>query len=74
MQIQFASSNITRKNARILFMKKILVLGAYGSGKTKFSSELGALLQIQVFHLDRYYWLSEWKVPTWKNGLQLIEN
>lgn len=44
-------------------MQKILVLGSYGAGKTKFSNDLSLLLKIPVFHLDRYYWLSGWKSP-----------
>lgn len=46
-----------------MLAQKILVLGPYGAGKTNFSNELSTLLKIPVFHLDRYYWLSNWQTP-----------
>lgn len=45
-------------------MKKLLVLGPYGAGKTKFSSELSESLNIPVFHLDRFFWLRDWETPS----------
>ena len=42
-------------------MKKILVLGCGGAGKSTFSIELGRTLEVPVHHLDRYYWKPGWK-------------
>ena len=43
-------------------MKKILILGAPGSGKTFLSTELSKKLSIPVYHLDNYYYKSGWQV------------
>lgn len=50
-------------------MKKVLVIGPGGAGKSTLSNRLGELLNIDVFHLDRYYWHPGWietPKPEWK--------
>ena len=37
-------------------MKRILVIGCPGAGKTYFSKQLGLLLNIPVIHMDNLYW------------------
>lgn len=41
-------------------LKKILVLGSSGAGKSTFARELGARLGIEAIHLDSYYWQPDW--------------
>lgn len=41
-------------------MKKILVIGSGGAGKSTFAKRLGARLQLQVIHLDSFYWSAGW--------------
>jgi adenylate kinase family enzyme len=41
-------------------MKKVLVIGPGGAGKSTFAQQLGRLLKIEVLHLDRFYWHSGW--------------
>ena len=41
-------------------MRKILVIGSGGAGKSMFARQLGELLKIEVVHLDRIYWRSGW--------------
>lgn len=41
-------------------MKKILVLGCPGSGKSTLSRRLGPLLDIPVVHMDRLFWTPGW--------------
>ena len=41
-------------------MKKVLVIGSGGSGKSTFANRLGELLNIKVVHLDRLYWHPGW--------------
>jgi len=51
-------------------MKKILVIGSGGAGKTTFAKELGKILGIEVIHLDSLYWKPGWvetPKPEWKN-------
>jgi adenylate kinase family enzyme len=41
-------------------MKKILVIGSGGAGKSTFARHLGAILQLEVIHLDSLYWSAGW--------------
>ena len=41
-------------------MKRILVIGSGGSGKSTLSVKLGASLGIEVFHLDKLFWNAGW--------------
>ena len=41
-------------------MRRILVVGCCGAGKTTLSRELGEILRIPVYHLDRYFWKPGW--------------
>lgn len=41
-------------------MKKALVIGCPGSGKSTFSSTLGKKSDIPVIHLDLFYWKPGW--------------
>ena len=40
-------------------MKKIIVIGCPGSGKSTFSRELHKVTGIELFHLDMMYWNSD---------------
>ncbi len=42
-------------------MKKIVIIGSPGAGKSTFAHALGGILNIEVFHLDRYFWQPGWK-------------
>ena len=41
-------------------MRRIVVTGARGSGKSSFALELGRILDIRVFHLDSLFWRPGW--------------
>lgn len=41
-------------------MRKILVIGSGGAGKSSFARRLGKLLDIEVIHLDTLYWKAGW--------------
>jgi len=41
-------------------MKKVLVIGSSGAGKSTFALSLGKLLDIEVVHLDALYWNPGW--------------
>jgi adenylate kinase family enzyme len=50
-------------------MKKVLVIGPGGSGKSTFATRLGKLLKIDVIHLDQIYWRPGWietPKPEWR--------
>jgi adenylate kinase family enzyme len=42
-------------------MKRIIVIGCSGSGKSTFSRQLGEKIGSNVYHLDAYYWNPDWK-------------
>lgn len=44
-------------------MKKILVIGSSGAGKSTFSRRLGRITGIEVIHLDVLHWKPNWTEP-----------
>ena len=44
-------------------MKKILIIGSGGAGKSTFAKRLGKITGIGVFHLDKLYWRPGWIEP-----------
>lgn len=50
-------------------LKKILIIGNGGSGKTTFSLKLEKILNYPALHLDSIYWLDGWG----KNSLEKFE-
>lgn len=55
-------------------MKRILILGRSGSGKTTFSDKLGNVLGRKVVHLDNLFWKPGWvrafTAAEWENKVQ----
>jgi len=54
-------------------MRKVLVIGSGGSGKSTFARRLGALLELEVIHLDSIYWSAGWvemPKPEWKRKVE----
>lgn len=41
-------------------MKRILILGSGGAGKSTFARQLGKMIGIDVIHLDAYFWNDGW--------------
>src|SRR4051794_18923210 len=44
-------------------MRRVLVIGSGGAGKTTFARELAAASRLPLVHLDHHYWRRGW-VPT----------
>jgi adenylate kinase family enzyme len=55
-------------------MKKILVIGSGGAGKTTFATRLGELLKLNVIHLDRLYWQPGWVEPPKEEWAATVES
>lgn len=55
-------------------MKRILVIGSGGAGKSTFSSRLSKLTGIEVFHLDALYWKANWVEPSRDEWRKTVEN
>ncbi len=43
-------------------MKRILIIGSNGAGKTTFSYALSKKLKLPLTHLDQLYWYGNWEV------------
>lgn len=49
-------------------MKKILIVGSGGAGKSTLAKEIGRRLNLPVIHLDAHYWKAGWvhmEFPEW---------
>ena len=53
-------------------MKKVLVIGPGGSGKSTFAKRLGEILGIDVKHLDSFYWRAGWTKPSEEDWIQKV--
>lgn len=55
-------------------MKKVLVIGSGGAGKSTFSRRLHEITGLKLFHLDKLHWQAGW-IETPKNEwLKIVEN
>jgi adenylate kinase family enzyme len=44
-------------------MRRVLVIGSGGSGKSTVAAQLGELLNVEVNHLDKFFWKAGWVRP-----------
>lgn len=54
-------------------MKRVLVIGSGGAGKSTFATRLGEILRIPVIHLDALYWQPGWVEPPREDWLRILE-
>lgn len=54
-------------------MKKIIIIGSGGAGKSTFARRLGNLTGIEVLHLDKLYWKPNWQEPPKAEWKKLLE-
>ncbi len=55
-------------------MQKILVLGSGGAGKTTLSKELAKILELELIHLDAYYWNPGWVASSPEEWMETIDD
>ncbi len=55
-------------------MKRIVVIGSSGSGKSTLARQLGAGLNLPVFHLDKYFWHPGWVGTPKEEWTTQVEN
>jgi adenylate kinase family enzyme len=56
-------------------MRRVLVIGSGGAGKTRFARRLGEITGLPVVHLDSLYWSPGWVEPdkdAWKRQVQRL--
>ncbi len=54
-------------------MRRILVIGSGGAGKSTFSRRLSDILDIEVIHLDKEHWKAGWVEPpkdVWRSKVE----
>lgn len=54
-------------------MKKVMVIGCPGAGKTTFSRRLQKITGIELFHLDQYYWQPNWQPSSSSNWRPFVQ-
>lgn len=59
-------------------MKRVLVIGSSGAGKSTFSRRLHEATRLKLIHLDKLYWKPNWVEPTdkteWRKNLAEVLN
>jgi len=53
------------------FPKKIMIFGIPGSGKSTFASQISHLLNLPLFHLDKYFFVGNWEKRNYEEFLQI---
>ncbi len=53
-------------------MKKILIVGCPGSGKSTFAEKLAKEIKVPLIHLDSIYWKPNWERPSKKEWIEIL--
>ncbi|QDP39592.1 DNA topology modulation protein [Radiobacillus deserti] len=51
-------------------MRKIMIIGSGGAGKSTLAKQLGSLLHIPVYHLDSLFWKPGWEAANREEWVQ----
>lgn len=54
-------------------MKRIIIIGTSGCGKTTLAKRLSKILNIPSYDLDDYYWLPKWQPQTDKEFVKIVD-
>ena len=55
-------------------MKKVLVIGCCGAGKSTFSRKLHHIINLELIRLDQYYHKPNWEEPEKEQWEQTVNN
>jgi adenylate kinase family enzyme len=55
-------------------MKRVIVIGSGGAGKSSFSRKLGEITGLPVTHLDQIYWRPNWQEPAKQEWAEIHGN
>ncbi len=53
-------------------MRRVVIIGSYGAGKTVLAGQLGELLAIPVHHIDAVRWRPGWKLAPTEEWLETL--
>jgi adenylate kinase family enzyme/aminoglycoside phosphotransferase len=70
-RLRFAANKLQYSISRSL---KIMIFGRPGGGKSTFANQLKSSLQIPVYHLDKYFYLSNWVERNYQEFLQIQQS
>ncbi len=54
-------------------MRRVLIVGCPGAGKSTLAKELANITKLPLIHLDRYYWLPGWQRPDSVSWQKIVE-
>lgn len=57
-----------------IVVKRIMIIGGHGAGKTTLALKLGEITGLPVVHIDRFYHLPRWKKRPQKTAIAEIES
>jgi len=53
-------------------MKRVLIIGSNGAGKSTFSYALAEKIKLPLIHLDQLYWRNNWEITPKEEFLSLV--
>ena len=53
-------------------MKRIMIIGSPGTGKSTFGRQLEGKLSIQLYHLDKLFWKPNWEMSTREEQIEIL--
>jgi adenylate kinase family enzyme len=53
-------------------MKRVVIIGSGGAGKSTLARRLGEILKLEVLHLDQLYWKPNWVEPPKDEWIQTV--
>jgi adenylate kinase family enzyme len=60
--------NLLRNLKESVYMKRVMIIGSGGAGKSTLAKQLGSLMNLPVIHLDAHFWNPNWvetERPAW---------
>ena len=54
-------------------MKKVVIIGSSGAGKTTLAQALEPILNLKVYHLDRMFWMRDWKGKDRETRIDILQ-